>query len=56
MLMSYVVEFLLYSAIHFDNIDNRSMKSRILATYPDAFSDDSKQEVLDQRPDLEMPR
>ncbi|KAH0985297.1 hypothetical protein GBA52_012474 [Prunus armeniaca] len=34
----------------------RSMKSRILATYPDAFSDDSKQEVLDQRPDLEMPR
>ncbi|TQD70252.1 hypothetical protein C1H46_044212 [Malus baccata] len=32
----------------------RSMKSRILATYPDAFPDDSKQ-VLDQRPDLEMP-
>ena len=35
--------------------DNRSMKSRILAMYPDAFPDDSKQEELDQRPDLEMP-
>ncbi|XP_050370149.1 uncharacterized protein LOC126788220 [Argentina anserina] len=33
----------------------RSMKSRILATYPDAFPDDSKKEVHDQRPDLEMP-
>ncbi|KAF3450310.1 hypothetical protein FNV43_RR06390 [Rhamnella rubrinervis] len=34
----------------------RSMKSRILATYPDAFPDDSKGEVLDRRPDLEMPQ
>lgn len=32
------------------------MKSRILATYPDAFSDDSKSQVLDRRPDLEMPK
>ncbi|XP_024933696.1 kxDL motif-containing protein LO9-177 isoform X1 [Ziziphus jujuba] len=34
----------------------RVMKSRILATYPDAFPDDSKREVVDRRPDLEMPR
>jgi hypothetical protein len=34
---------------------NRSMKSRILTTYPDAFPDDSTGEVLDKRPDLEMP-
>ncbi|KAF5472577.1 hypothetical protein F2P56_009286 [Juglans regia] len=33
----------------------RSMKSRILATYPDAFPDGSK-EVLDRRPDLELPQ
>jgi hypothetical protein len=32
------------------------MKSRILATYPDAFPDDSIGEVLDKRPDLEMPQ
>jgi hypothetical protein len=31
------------------------MKSRILATYPDAFPDVSTGEVLDQRPDLEIP-
>ncbi|KAL0011844.1 hypothetical protein SO802_006952 [Lithocarpus litseifolius] len=33
----------------------RSMKSRILATYPDAFPDDSTGEVVDRRPDLEIP-
>ncbi|OAY31566.1 kxDL motif-containing protein 1 isoform X2 [Manihot esculenta] len=34
----------------------RSMKTKILATYPDAFPDESTQEVLDRRPDLEMPQ
>ncbi|POO00968.1 kxDL motif protein [Trema orientale] len=34
----------------------RSMKSRILATYPDAFPDGSEREVLDRRPDLELPQ
>ncbi|KAL5991212.1 hypothetical protein ACLOJK_012118 [Asimina triloba] len=34
----------------------RSMKSKILATCPDAFPDDSMQEILDQRPDLEKPQ
>lgn len=34
---------------------NRSMKSRILATYPDAFPDGSTGEVVDRRPDLEIP-
>lgn len=34
----------------------RSMKSRILATYPDAFPDESTSEALDRRPDLEMPQ
>ncbi|KAF4346327.1 kxDL motif-containing protein LO9-177 [Cannabis sativa] len=34
----------------------RSMKSRILATYPDAFPNDSEREVLDRRPDLETPQ
>jgi len=33
----------------------RSMKAKILATYPDAFPDGSAKEVLDRRPDLEMP-
>ncbi|KAJ9140866.1 hypothetical protein P3X46_031460 [Hevea brasiliensis] len=33
----------------------RSMKAKILATYPDAFPDESTQEVLDGRPNLEMP-
>nr|XP_023886261.1 kxDL motif-containing protein 1-like isoform X1 [Quercus suber]POE68632.1 kxdl motif-containing protein 1 [Quercus suber] len=33
-----------------------SMKSRILATYPDAFPDDSTGEVVDRRPDLEIPQ
>eukprot|EP00262_Sarcandra_glabra_P009495 TRINITY_DN23902_c0_g1_i1.p1 TRINITY_DN23902_c0_g1~~TRINITY_DN23902_c0_g1_i1.p1 ORF type:complete len:126 (+),score=17.63 TRINITY_DN23902_c0_g1_i1:108-485(+) len=31
----------------------RSMKAKILATYPDAFPDNSTTEILDQRPDLE---
>lgn len=34
----------------------RSMKSKILATYPDAFPEDSTNEVIDRRPDLEMPK
>ncbi|XP_050220775.1 kxDL motif-containing protein LO9-177 [Mercurialis annua] len=34
----------------------RSMKSKIQATYPDAFADESSQEVLDRRPDLEIPK
>lgn len=34
----------------------RSMKAKILATYPDAFPDDSTIEALDRRPDLEMPQ
>ena len=34
----------------------RSMKSRILATYPDAFPDESTSEALDRRPDLERPQ
>lgn len=34
----------------------RSMKAKIMATYPDAFPDESTREVLDQRPDLELPQ
>ncbi|KAJ4702984.1 kxDL motif-containing protein 1-like [Melia azedarach] len=34
----------------------RSMKVKILATYPDAFPDESTIEALDRRPDLEMPQ
>ncbi|KAK9132845.1 hypothetical protein Scep_012373 [Stephania cephalantha] len=34
----------------------RNMKAKILATYPDAFPDDTESEVLDQRPDLERPQ
>ncbi|XP_027917346.1 kxDL motif-containing protein 1 [Vigna unguiculata] len=35
----------------------RSMKSKIMATYPDAFPEDSTGEVIDdRRPDLEMPK
>ncbi|XP_014509579.1 uncharacterized protein LOC106768775 isoform X3 [Vigna radiata var. radiata] len=35
----------------------RSMKSKIMATYPDAFPQDSMSEVIDdRRPDLEMPK
>lgn len=33
----------------------RSLKAKILATYPDAFPDDSTIEALDRRPDLEIP-
>ncbi|KAL8171729.1 hypothetical protein V2J09_023533 [Rumex salicifolius] len=32
----------------------RSMKSKIMATYPDAFSEGAGGEVLDRRPDLEI--
>ncbi|KAK1375561.1 KxDL domain-containing protein [Heracleum sosnowskyi] len=34
----------------------RSMKTKIVATYPDAFPDDSATRALDRRPDLEMPQ
>ncbi|KAL9145601.1 hypothetical protein ABFS82_13G054500 [Erythranthe guttata] len=34
----------------------RSMKGKILATYPDAFPDNSTIEALDQRPDLELAK
>ncbi|CAK9133496.1 unnamed protein product [Ilex paraguariensis] len=34
----------------------RSLKAKILATYPDAFPDVSTIEALDRRPDLEMPQ
>ncbi|KAK9223537.1 hypothetical protein WN944_011982 [Citrus x changshan-huyou] len=34
----------------------RSMKAKILATYPDAFPDESTIGALDRRPDLEMPQ
>ncbi|PIA39835.1 hypothetical protein AQUCO_02600356v1 [Aquilegia coerulea] len=33
----------------------RSMKAKIMATYPDAFPDNSTT-ILDQRPDLELPQ
>ncbi|OWM71301.1 hypothetical protein CDL15_Pgr011429 [Punica granatum] len=32
----------------------RSMKSKLVAIYPDAFVDDSKEEFIDRRPDLEL--
>ncbi|XP_027347612.1 kxDL motif-containing protein 1 [Abrus precatorius] len=34
----------------------RSMKSKIMSTYPDAFPEDSAREVIDRRPDLELPK
>ncbi|GMI72928.1 hypothetical protein like AT3G29130 [Hibiscus trionum] len=34
----------------------RSMKAKVMATYPDAFPDESTREVFDQRPDLEVPQ
>ncbi|XVF23122.1 hypothetical protein REPUB_Repub13aG0010500 [Reevesia pubescens] len=34
----------------------RNMKAKIMATYPDAFPDESTREVFDQRPDLEVPQ
>ncbi|OAY79158.1 hypothetical protein ACMD2_19116 [Ananas comosus] len=33
----------------------RSMKAKLVATYPDAFPDGSSTKMLDQRPDLEIP-
>ncbi|KAH7660681.1 hypothetical protein IHE45_15G009200 [Dioscorea alata] len=33
----------------------RSMKAKLMATYPDAFPNDSASKILDQRPDLERP-
>ncbi|KAG7559195.1 putative domain KxDL [Arabidopsis thaliana x Arabidopsis arenosa] len=34
----------------------RSIKSKISATYPDAFPDDSTSDAFDRRPDLELPQ
>ncbi|EPS70996.1 hypothetical protein M569_03767, partial [Genlisea aurea] len=34
----------------------RSLKTKIAATYPDAFPDNLAIQALDQRPDLELPR
>ncbi|XP_006292035.2 kxDL motif-containing protein 1 [Capsella rubella] len=34
----------------------RSIKGKILATYPDAFPDDSTSDAFDRRPDLELPQ
>lgn len=34
----------------------RSMKMKIMATYPDAFPDSSTTTIVDQRPDLELPK
>ncbi|KAI3906792.1 hypothetical protein MKW98_004825 [Papaver atlanticum] len=34
----------------------RSMKGKIVATYPDAFPDGSATKILDERPDLERPQ
>ncbi|KAL6546316.1 hypothetical protein OROMI_022037 [Orobanche minor] len=34
----------------------RSLKAKIMETYPDAFPDNSTVEALDQRPDLELRR
>ncbi|CAN4081951.1 unnamed protein product [Withania somnifera] len=34
----------------------RSMKAKIISTYPDAFPDNTTIQALDQRPDLEMPQ
>ncbi|KAF9588938.1 hypothetical protein IFM89_017617 [Coptis chinensis] len=34
----------------------RSMKTKIMATYPDAFPDSSTETILDQRLDLEQPQ
>ncbi|RRT68444.1 hypothetical protein B296_00025078 [Ensete ventricosum] len=33
----------------------RSMKAKLIATYPDAFPDGSTVNMIDQRPDLETP-
>ncbi|XP_047262609.1 kxDL motif-containing protein 1 isoform X2 [Capsicum annuum] len=34
----------------------RSMKAKIISTYPDALPDNTTIQALDQRPDLEMPQ
>ncbi|KAI3921011.1 hypothetical protein MKW92_046642 [Papaver armeniacum] len=34
----------------------RSMKGKIVATYPDAFPDGSATKIIDERPDLERPQ
>ncbi|VFQ81515.1 unnamed protein product [Cuscuta campestris] len=34
----------------------RSMKAKILSTYPDALQDEATIQALDHRPDLEMPQ
>ncbi|KAF3594814.1 hypothetical protein DY000_02025524, partial [Brassica cretica] len=34
----------------------RSIKSKIMATYPDAFPDESTSDAFDRRPDLELPQ
>lgn len=33
----------------------RSMKTKLKATYPDAFPDGATSEILDGRPDLDRP-
>ncbi|XP_057421111.1 kxDL motif-containing protein LO9-177 [Lotus japonicus] len=34
----------------------RNMKSKVLTIFPDAFPEDSMNEVVDRRPDLEVPK
>uniref|UniRef100_A0A1J3FQS3 KxDL motif-containing protein 1 n=2 Tax=Noccaea caerulescens TaxID=107243 RepID=A0A1J3FQS3_NOCCA len=34
----------------------RSIKAKILATYPDAFPDESTSDTFDRRPDLDLPQ
>ncbi|AET04398.1 kxDL motif-containing protein 1 isoform X1 [Medicago truncatula] len=34
----------------------RNMKTKLSTTYPDAFPEDSTSNVIDRRPDLEMPK
>ncbi|KAK9155240.1 hypothetical protein Sjap_002720 [Stephania japonica] len=41
---------------HREHLVSRNMKTKIRATYPDAFSDGTESKVLDQRPDLERPQ
>ena len=43
------------TSVHGDDFHCRSMKGKLLATYPDAFPDSSTTMILDQRPDLERP-
>ncbi|XP_078178119.1 kxDL motif protein isoform X1 [Carex rostrata] len=39
----------------FMKLSCRSMKSKLKATYPDAFPDSTTSEMLDERPDLDRP-